>query len=192
MRVAPTDSGSRLPAFIVIAAASLSLAACATPTPFAPIGMSHGNGGYSEQRIADDRYRVMFTGNAFTSRERVENFLLYRAAQLTLQQGYDGFTMVTRQTDPSVQTSVTRTPRFGSFGFWGPSWRYRRGGFGWRAWDPWLGSPFWGDNVDVSTVTSYEASAEILMFRGQEPGSSNSFDARQVIENLRTSVDMPR
>lgn len=188
-----TYSGSRLRAFVILmTAAVLLLAACATPTPFEPVGVSHGNGGYSEQRIEDDRYRVMFTGNSFTSRARVENFLLYRAAQLTLQQGYDGFTMVTRQTDPNVQTSVTRTPGFGALGYWGPSWRYRRGGFGWSSWDPWVGSPFWSDDVDVSTVTSYEASAEILMFRGQEPGEPNTFDARQVIENLRAAVEMPR
>jgi hypothetical protein len=167
--------------------------ACSTPTRYGPLSASHGNGGYSEQRIEDNRYRVMFTGNAYTSRAKVENFLLYRAAQLTVQQGFDGFTMITRATDPNVQTVVTRDPAsFGYGAFWGPSWRYRRGGFGWRSWDPWGGSPFWGDDVDVNTITSYEASAEILMFHGKQPADQNSFDAQQVIDNLKASVEMPR
>lgn len=182
----------RLPAVILMVAVAILPAACATPTPFQPLGTTRTGGGYSEQRIEDNRYRVMFTGNEFTSRETVENFLLYRAAQLTLQQGFDGFEMVTRQTDPNVRTSVTPGfSRFGWSGFWSPSWRYHRGGFGWRSWDPWGGSPFWSDNVDVQTITSYEASAEILMFHGPRPQDQMTFDARQVVANLSASVTMP-
>ena len=47
-----------------------------------------------EQQLAADRYIVRFHGNEFTSRERVETYLLYRAAELTLEQGFDGFTIV--------------------------------------------------------------------------------------------------
>ena len=43
--------------------------------------------GFSEQRIEDDRYRITFRGNSSTSRETVENSLLYRAAELTVQTG---------------------------------------------------------------------------------------------------------
>lgn len=183
----------RLPAVILMAAGVALPTACATPTPFQPLNGSRASGGYSEQQIESDRFRVMFAGNSFTSRQRVENFLLYRAAQLTLQQGFDGFTMVSRETDPNVQTVTTPGAfGFGAPAFWGPSWRYRRGGFGWGAWDPWSGSPFWGDSVDIQTITRYEASAEILMFRGQRSHDGNTFDARQVVENLRTSVEMPR
>jgi hypothetical protein len=191
--VTKTKSPFTLRAVMLAAAGVLLPTACATPTPFAPLGSAQVQGGYSEQRIEGDRYRVMFAGNEFTSRMRVENYLLYRSAQLTLQQGFDGFTMVTRETDPNVRTTVMQNPfEFGQSAFWGPSWRYRRGGFGWGNWDPWGGSPFWSNNLDVQTVTSYEASAEILMFSGQRMQDPTTFDARHVIESLQASIEMPR
>jgi hypothetical protein len=179
-----------------LAALSL-LAACATATPYQPLGVrGAASGGYSEQRLEENRYRVSFTGNEFTSRQRVENYLLYRAAELTLQAGYDGFTMVTRGTDPHTRTTVSRDPFYGPWGggpwgYWGPSWRFRGRGFGWRTWDPWIGDPFWADNLDVSTVTSFEASAEIVMFRGRRADDPRSFDAHQVVANLGPTVQGP-
>jgi hypothetical protein len=176
-------------------AAALLVSACATSTPYQALGTrgAHASGGYSEQRIEDNRYRVNFTGNSFTSRQQVENFLLFRAAELATQNGYDGFTMVARATDPNVRTRVSSSPFGpGPFGFWGPSWRYRYGGLGWRSWHPWGGDPFWADDVDVRTVTNYEASAEIVMFRGQRRDDPSSFDARQVMENLGPTLQRPK
>ena len=66
------------------AAAALVLGACATSTPYAPMD---GRYGYAEQRIETNRYRVVFHGNSSTTRETVEAFLLYRAAELTLEMG---------------------------------------------------------------------------------------------------------
>ena len=176
-------------------AALALLAACATETPYQPLN-PHGYsaGGYSEQRLEENRYRVMFTGNSFTSRQRVENYLLYRAAELTLQAGYDGFTMVNRGTDPHTTTRVMGDPFGpGPWGYWGPSWRFRGRGFGgWRSWDPWMRSPFWADDYDVSTVTSYEASAEIVMFHGRRADDPRSFDAHQIVANLGPAIQMPR
>jgi len=173
-------------------AAVLMLSACATPTPYQPL--AHGSqvsGGYSEQRLEENRYRVTFSGNSLTSRERVENYLLYRAAELTVQAGYDGFTMVTRATDPHTHTYVTQPYGPGPWGWWGPSWRYRYGGY-WHYWDPWGPGPFWADTVDVNTVTAYEATAEIVMFRGQRPDDPHSFDAHQVMANLGPTIELPK
>lgn len=185
--------------FVRAAVAPLALAAllgaCATATPYQPLGThnAQASGGYSEQRLEDNRYRVTFSGNEFTSRPRVENYLLYRAAELTSQAGFDGFTMVNRGTDPTTHTRVYGDPfRSGPWGYWGPSWRFRGRGFGWRSWDPWLGSPFWADDFDVATVTSYEASAEIVMFHGSRPDDPRSFDARQVLSNLGPTIQAPR
>lgn len=177
-------------------AGALMLSACATPTPYQPIppgreGYSYGYG-YFEQRLADDRFRVTFRGNEFTSRQRVENYLLYRAAELTLQAGYDGFTLVRRDVDPNMRTRVTRDPFGpGPWGYWGPSWRYRYGGT-WRYWDPWGHDPFWANDVDVRTVTNYEATAEIMMYRGRRPDDPASFDANEVVRYLRGTIELPR
>jgi hypothetical protein len=175
-------------------AAALLLSACATPTPYQPLTRgTQASGGYSEQRLEENRFRVTFRGNSLTSREQVENYLLFRAAELTLQAGYDGFTMVTRATDPRTRTSVSSYGPYGPgpWGYWGPSWRYH-GGYGWRHWDPWGPDPFWADSVDVRTVTSFEASAEIVMFRGRRATDPQSFDARQVIANLGPRISYPR
>jgi len=182
-----------LRAVVAIAAGALMLGACATPTPYQPLG-THGSagGGFSDVRIAPDRYRVTFAGNSMTSRERVETYLLYRAAELTVERGYDSFTIVDRATDRNVETRVYRDPFGpGPYRYWRPYWRYRGAGFGWHRWDPWFGDPWWGDQIDVSTVQRFEASAEILMSRGDRSGDK-SFNAREVIANLGPRIELPR
>lgn len=181
----------------VTAAVALGLAACATPTPYQPVGPGKtASGGYSEQRVESNRFRVNFQGNSLTSRETVEGYLLYRAAELTVQNGYDWFAIVDRDTDKSSRTYVEPDPMYrpwyGSYGLWRPAWRYYGRGYGWRGWDPFYGDPFWGDRVDVRTVEKFEASAEIVMQKGAKPeGDVQAFDARAVMENLRSRVQYP-
>lgn len=182
-----TRSSSTKARLFVPVAAALALTACATATPYQPLRGS--SGGFTEQRIEQNRYRVAFVGNDYTSRQRVENYLLYRAAELTVANGYDGFTIVQRATDRDVDVRSYGSPG-GYYPYWRPSWRYR-GAYGWRYWDPWYGDPFWADRIDVRTVESYEATAEIVMFRGRRTDAA-SFDARQVIANLRPTIQIPR
>ena len=181
--------------------ASLALAgllsACATATPYQPnIPGQSVSGGYSEQRVEANRFRVNFTGNSLTSRETVEGYLLFRAAELTVQEGYDWFAIVDRNTETDRRTYVERDPFYSpwygpSYGYWRPYWRYY-GGFGWRTWDPWWGDPFWADRMDVRTVTKFEASAEIIMHRGAKPAEDpRAFDARAVMSNLGPRVLRP-
>ncbi|WP_296305834.1 hypothetical protein [Pseudomonas sp.] len=145
----------------------LVVAGCTTPTPYQPLApQSRASGGYTDQRIEDNRYRVTFSGNTMTSRETVENYLLYRAAELTRAQGYDWFVMADRETERKTRTTVDQPFSTGPYGWWGPSWRYRGAGLGWRGWDPFWGDPFWDRQVDVRSVDRYEASAEIVMGRG--------------------------
>ncbi|HEY9236264.1 MULTISPECIES: CC0125/CC1285 family lipoprotein [Phenylobacterium] len=182
--------------------ASLALAglaaACTTATPYQPnIPGQQVSGGYSEQQIEANRFRVNFAGNSLTSRETVEGYLLYRAAELTVQQGFDWFSIVDRSTEADRRTYIERDPFFSpwygpAYGYWRPSWRYYGGGFGWRTWDPYWGSPFWSDSVDVRTVTKFEASAEIVMHRGAKPADDpRAFDARAVVNNLGPRIVRP-
>lgn len=176
---------------------SAGLAACATPTPYQPYvkGQTYG-GGFSETRLETNRYRVTFAGNSLTTRETVEAYLLYRAAELTVQNGYDWFQVADRDTDKKVSTYVEPDPLYrpwyGAYGVWRPSWRYYGRGFGWRGWDPFWGDPFWADRVDVRTIERYEASAEVLMEKGAKPqGDARAFDAHAVIENLKPRIVYP-
>jgi hypothetical protein len=183
-------------ATVLLLAAGLS--ACVSPTPYQPrVAGSASSGGYSEIRIEPDRWRVTFTGNTVTSRETVEGYLLFRAAELTLQNGDDWFSIVDRQTDAKSRTYVDPDPFYHpwygpGFGYWRPSWRYRGHGFGWRTWDPWFGGPFWADQVDIQTVQSFEASAEIMTHKGAKPANDpRAFDAHAVVDNLRSKIRYP-
>lgn len=175
-------------------AAALVVTACTTATPYQPLRGS--SGGFAEQRIESNRYRVSFTGNEYTSRQRVENYLLFRAAELTLANGYDTFTIVRRDTERDVDVRTYGGMGYpgGYYGgyspYWRPSWRYYGRPYGWRYWDPWYGDPFWADRVDVRAVTSYEATAEIIM--GRAGTGPQTFNARQVIANLRPTIVIPK
>jgi hypothetical protein len=190
----------KLSSLAALAALAAATTACSTaPTPFQPYVAEAGpgiHGGYSEDRIAPDRFVVRFHGNEFTSRDRVEGYLLYRAAQLTLQNGYDSFVMADRHTEHDVQTYVEPDPFYrpwygGGFGYWRPDWAYYSPGLGWNRWYPGSG-PFWRDSVDIRTVEAFEATAEIVLRKGPPPpGSPGVFDARQVLAQLGPTIQLP-
>jgi hypothetical protein len=171
-----------------------SLAGCMTPTPYQPNLPGQSAGGFSEVRVEANRWRVTFAGNSVTSRQTVESYLLFRAAELTTQQGYDWFSLVDRQTENKGYTYVEPTfdPWWGPYGYWQPYWRYYGHGYGWRSWGPYWGGPFWADSVDIRTVDKYEATAEIFMGRGPKPADDpRAFDARQVAANLQPHIVYP-
>jgi hypothetical protein len=85
---------------VVIAFAGL-LAACVTATPYQPAPPR--GFGYSEERLDQNKYRVTFRGNSLTKRETVEDYLLYRAAELTLQNGYSHFLIIGRDTEAKTR-----------------------------------------------------------------------------------------
>ncbi|WP_304163843.1 hypothetical protein [Phenylobacterium aquaticum] len=177
---------------------ALTLSACATPTPYQPAAPGQASaGGFSETKIEANRFRVKFAGNSLTSRDTVEGYLLYRAAELTVAQGFDVFSVVERKTDKSSRTYVDPDPMFHpwygpGYGYWRPSWRYYGAGFGWRSWDPFFGGPFWGDSMDVHTVDRFEANAEIVMSKGPKSDTdTQAFDARAVMTNLGPKIQRP-
>lgn len=171
----------------------VTLGGCTTATPYQPLARPGSSaGGYSDQQIEANRFRVTFSGNAMTSRETVETYLLYRAAQLTVDRGFDWFVMADRNTDKRSNTYLTQPFGPGPYGYWGPAWRYR-GAYGWRGWDPYWGDPFWDRQVDVRTVNTYEAVAEIVTGRGAKPADNpRAFDARAVLAHLASRIQTPR
>jgi len=166
---------------LVLAAAAL-LAACATATPY-QAGAPNAYG-FQEQQIENNRLRITFRGNTLTDRETVETYLLYRAAELTLERGHDYFIVANRDTEEHsrLQGSGVRSPRF-AFDYWYFSNR--------RGWSPWY-DPFWDEPTSYREVTRYEAVAEIAMFSGPKPADdANAFDAREVQTNLQGRVVRP-
>jgi len=169
---------------LVALGAAAALAACATATPYQSADAAGARYGYAERRIENDHFRISFRGNSLTERETVESYLLYRAAELTLEQGYDYFIVANRATDDR-----SRLVPFGGpsrYGFY-PHYAWYAPHWGWRP----FYDPFW-DDTTYREVTQYEASAEIVLKKGQKPaGDPQAFDARQVRENLSGKIVRP-
>ena len=158
---------------LVLGLATLGvLAGCGQPTAYQPAVDGYG---YSEQQIEDNRYRVTFAGNELTAADTVQNYLLHRAAELTLDQGYDYFVVVERDLDRSTA-------------YWGTA-------------DPYLGSGYLtrrGDFVGGLGLTTYSARpidrytayADVVMFEGEKPaGDVNAYDARSVLRQLGPTIE---
>ncbi|MBI1252203.1 MAG: hypothetical protein GC189_12115 [Alphaproteobacteria bacterium] len=170
----------RLKVWTLALVAAAALSACATATPYQPRASAQAYG-FSDQQIEANRVRVSFRGNTLTERETVENYLLYRAAELTTERGYDYFIVTTRETEPRTRLQSVGPTRYPfDYYYFHPRW-------GWRSWY----DPFW-DQVDYREVTQYEASAEITMYRGEKPADNPSaFGARDVQANLGPAIVRP-
>ena len=161
---------------LLIAAASL-LAACVTATPYRAAEHEHDYG-YQQQKIEQDRYRLSFAGNSSTSRQTVENYLLYRAAELTLEQGKDYFIVIKSDTEKNTEqhSTVVGAPSF-HFGY-----GHHRG-YGHHH------SYGVGFNIINTNYSDYQAFGVILLKAGKKPADNHdAYDARQVLENLGAAV----
>lgn len=78
-------------AYKFVALALLALVAACGSTTY---GRENWTGGFNETELRSGVWRVMFSGNGFTTRETVQTFWLFRCAELTLAKGYDGFSVV--------------------------------------------------------------------------------------------------
>lgn len=143
-------------------AVAMAGAARAETTPYQPSAASRAHYGYSETQIDANRVRVSFAGNGETSRETVETYLLYRAAEVTLRRGYDYFSVV----DHSVETSSEFAASGPPLPPIAPPRRYRQ-------------------------ITSYTAVSDITLHRGAVPPNASAFDARAVIANLDRRISRP-
>jgi hypothetical protein len=164
---------------IMAALTLLGLAACVSQPVYGPKGPGQTTG-YTDEQLAANRYRVTYTGTAATGRETVEDFLLYRSAEVTLKAGFSHFEFDTRDTK-------AHTTYYSSFvGGW-PGWPYHRP-YGWY-WHSW---PFPGEDVMTTSITRYEAYAEIVMLTDDEAkGDPQAIDAHDIMDHLGPKVHPP-
>jgi hypothetical protein len=152
------------------------LAGCAVPTPYQP---STGGYGYMEQQLESNRYRVTFSGNSVTSRDTVQNYLLYRAAELTLERGDGYFTVVNQNVERST---VYYGTGYGSFGL---------GRFN-DVQNPAFGLGVGTGSYSAYPIDSYTAFADIILSSGEKPaGDVNAYDAHDVIAQLGPKIVRP-
>lgn len=149
-----------------------TLAACATATPYQP--MKDGVG-YGEQKLEDNRYRVWFAGNSKTPREAVEDYVLYRAAELALENGYDYFVLSDRSTEAERHRGGSAL----SIGIGG----IRFGGRSAISIGTGIGIPLGGGSAE------YYGQADVTLMKGRKPAQDlAAYDARQVKNQLQRSV----
>lgn len=151
------------------------LAACATPSAYAPAANARAPG-FSEMRIENDRYRVTYRGTSADAPAKLEDFALLRAAEVTLGAGYDWFQVVSRTLEPG---SGGGGPRL-SVGVGGSSYGGRTAtGVGVGVSTP-LGG---GETGSVGAVN-----LEIRLGRGAKPADARAYDAREVQSAVRARM----
>lgn len=167
---------------------TLLAAGCATvSTPYQPdTGGQAVAGGYSEERLADQRFHVTFSATPSTPKRVIEAHLLRRCAELTLREGFDWFELTDSTTESDVHVHVapdnSYRVRYGSgYSAWKSYWRlYRhRMGLGGVA-----GDPLWWTGGRSSSGRRIEATAVILLEHGPAPDRPNAFDARSLLKSL--------
>ena len=183
----------------ILGASLMILSACASTTPYQEASKLGAFDGYSQTLIEDDRARVSFGGNSLTELETVENYLIYRTAELTKERGYDYFTLIDSdlETNTRLRSTGSSFNRFGT-GFGGRSFGRRGFGFsGSRFGRRGFGRSGFGfgfnrfNDFDVREITKYRAIAEVTLGKGITPDDERSFDANQVIENLGPTIVYP-
>lgn len=167
------------------------LAACETGPVYKPRGPGE-RVGYTDLQLGPNRYRVTFSATSATRREDVENYLLRRAAEVTLAAGYTHFVFDQRDTEArTYYRSDFIDPYFGGplYGprawYWTswPYYGYPYGGFGPYGYGPYGYGPY-GYNY-VRPVTSYSAFAEIVMLTTEQTaGNPDAFDAQFLLQRL--------
>lgn len=159
--------------FSLIAVSALALSACASLAPYGPQQAERGQG-FSEQRIESNCFRVTYNGVGAIG--PVADRALFRAAQLTVDQGYDWFEVTQRWIDgrpdsvggvrPSVSIGAGSS-RYGG---------YRASGVG------------VGLGLDLSGPQPTSTTLEIVMGRGPRPDRPDAYDARGVQDAIRTRL----
>ncbi|WP_395646927.1 CC0125/CC1285 family lipoprotein [Terricaulis sp.] len=140
--------------------------------------------GYSETRTGEASWSVEYVGASADSRETVERYMLRRAAEITLENGYDWFLPVRQDVTEQNEIVVEAPPppRVSSAeAVWRPRWR-RRSMFGWSDWDPRGPAPHANaaepEAQQSRVVNQFAATADFTMGRGEAP--AHAFDARAI------------
>lgn len=167
----------------------------ARPAPNIPMVPPAKPGVFAQQKVNATRFHLVVTGHVFTSKEAIENYLAYRAAQLTLEQKGTWFTLVEARNanDPVPASKPDPAGMHYSFrmAYWRPAWRYKlAGATAWSSWSPFSGTPFFAEGKDLKTITDFEVSADIVIRKGPmndldplayEPRAVSEFLVNQVL-----------
>ena len=166
--------------YLILLSAVAFASGCATPYQ-----SSGFRGGFSETRLAPDVFRVSFRGNAYTSRERTQDFALLRAAEFTLEHGYAYLSVVDAvetETIAPILVAPGRARTTGNAHISGTGRRYGR-------------NTTFSGQANYSETTTYTppttltvakpASGLLIRCYHEKPEGISVLDAKFLLESLR-------
>ncbi|MCR9269992.1 MAG: hypothetical protein NXH72_08410 [Hyphomonadaceae bacterium] len=161
---------------VLLASLVLAIAACSTVPIYQPAS-DRNDFGYSEQQIEPERYRVTYNGDDSTSQASVENFLLYRMAEITLEQDYDYFKVINMNTECHTEYHTTVDQDCPGGSEYGQMFPYC--GYGYIC----------NPSGTLQETKRYEAVAFMTLHHGEPPvGEDLAYAAREVEEQLRDQI----
>ena len=165
---------------IIFLTALLTLGACASTPDYKPAGKA-GDHGYYTQKISDDRYRVNYNARRGTNLQDARDYAMLRAAEITLNKGYDWFEIVDRETS-STESRAPDTQL--GFGYEQAQYVETRCGLitCTQSSRPARYTSVRFDNRRPETRHSH--SIEIHMGKGKVPENGNYYDAKAVAESI--------
>jgi hypothetical protein len=150
---------------------------------------------FTAQKKGANGYHLVVIGHKFSTRDDIEKYLAYRAAELTMEQKANWFTL----TETRAKTDTAPVPKRDPAGlrysfrmeYWRPVWRYKVSGSpAWKSWSPFAGAAF--PAVDPKTITDFEASADIVLRQGpMDDANPLGFEAGAVSDLLINQVSPP-
>ncbi len=158
------------------AVVALMIAACTSVPVYQPVTDESGFG-YSQQKIEENRYRVSYNGDASTPQNAVEDFLLYRMAEITLEQEYDYFQVINMGTECHTEYHSTIDQPCPTGGDYGQMFPYC--GYGYIC----------NPSGTLQETKRYEAIAFMTLHHGNPPeDEALAFSARDLEESLRAKI----
>jgi hypothetical protein len=146
---------------LIMAAAAALATACASQAPVYESRSEGGRYGYAEMLVQPNRLRISYNGDTLTPRETVETYLLYRAAEATLERGFEYFAIAAHD--------AQENSRYETFGA-----RPRLGGITVRE---------ISNHTAMAEIIMFEGDAP--------PPIANVYDARAVIGSLENRIVRP-
>jgi hypothetical protein len=172
---------------------ALTVAATAQTAPKPEVGPAAPAPGIFAMKKAGANLHLAVTGHSFTSKAALENYLAFRAAEATMANRFQWFSLTEKRakgdTVPVPKGDPTG-PRFSfRMEYFRPQWRWRSAGA--KAWNNW--SPFSGQAFPDLKGADYELSADIVMHKGMvDDVSPLAFDAGAVSDYLINQVEAPK
>lgn len=157
----------------LIVSASLMMGACVKATPSQPVT---GGYSYSELQIDETLFRLTFLGDSKIKKRLVEDQLLFRAAGIAVDHGYDYFVVVKQKMETTNSDRLEAPLVYAFYPCRSQQFAYYAYGFPWAY-----------DKMSGETLR-YEAVAFIALHKGMRPEDNPSaFDPNKVIKQVTSS-----